>query len=76
VEAAGGDVACLRAENERLRADKRLLDELEAMPWAVEIRIDRSQPKCDSLPSLRSQIAYFLEQQPRPTAHEDVPAVR
>jgi hypothetical protein len=48
---------------EQLLADKARLDAIEAIPFAVEIKFDPNQPKVDSVPSLRSQIDYFMQQQ-------------
>ncbi|MBU3720732.1 MAG: hypothetical protein FGM22_08250 [Burkholderiaceae bacterium] len=49
-----------RSENARLRDDKARLDGLEDVPFALEIVCKRSQPKSDSMPSLRDQIDFFL----------------
>jgi hypothetical protein len=44
------------------RTDTQLLDALESVPWAIEIKCVQGQPKCDSLPSLREQIGRFLDE--------------
>lgn len=44
------------------RTDTQLLDALEAVPWAIEIKYVPGQPKCDSMPSLREQITRFLDE--------------
>ena len=41
--------------------DTKRLDALESIPHAMSISCDINQPKADSVPSLRSQIDYFLE---------------
>jgi hypothetical protein len=44
------------------RTDTQLLDALESVPWAIEIKYVQGQPKCDSRPSLREQIGRFLDE--------------
>lgn len=45
------------------RTDKQLLDALESYPWRMEIIYKVGEPKSDSVPSLRSQINYFIDLQ-------------
>lgn len=43
------------------RTDSDLLNALEALPCALEIVYKRSQPRSDSVPTLREQINHFLD---------------
>lgn len=45
-----------------LRNDRKRLDGLEALPGQFKLSYDPEQPKTDGVPSLRSQIDYFLAQ--------------
>lgn len=43
-----------------LEKDKAILDGLENVRWRMEITMNEGEPKADSVPSLRSQIEFFL----------------
>lgn len=52
------------------RTDSELLNELQSLPYALELVYKRGTPKADSVPSLRDQINHFLEQEKSAAAND------
>ncbi len=52
--------AVTKEQLEAFKADAKRLDALQDYPYAIQLAYNDSQPKSDSVPSLRSQIDAFL----------------